>query len=574
MRDHGGVLFIDLRDRSGLCQIVIPPSVYKDTKLRNEFVIRVVGEVQARPEGMENPKLTSGKIEVHVKELEVLAQAEVPPFSLNDEDHAHVNEETRLKYRYLDLRREQLQHNLLVRHKMAQATRKFFDKHQFMEIETPVLYKSTPEGARDFLVPSRMHPGQFYALPQSPQTLKQLLMIAGYDRYFQITKAFRDEDLRADRQLEFTQVDIEASFMDSTEFRDLIEDYVLEVWGAIHDDKISKNFTVIDYRDAMESYGSDKPDLRYGLKIHDVSSQVANCELKIFANALKLESKVLALPVKQAELNDYDVSDIPWTRKFLDALPKVVEPFGMKGVAWARIKEDGSWQSPIAKFFSGEDTTAINSSLEVTTGDYIFFAAEKAPLVYEALGALRNHIAQNLGILNSSKVEKWKFAWVVDFPLFEYDDNKKRLSAVHHPFTRAKAEDKKFLIEGSAKEKLSIRAEAYDLVLNGVELGGGSLRIYDSEEQKAVFKALNFTEEQAQDKFGFFLDALKYGTPPHGGIAFGFDRMVMLATNSQSLRDVIAFPKTARGQCAMSSSPNKVDPEQLAELKIQHIKKI
>jgi aspartyl-tRNA synthetase len=567
VRDHGGLSFFDLRDRSGLCQVVLPTSLSEKIKLRAEFVVSVEGHVRKRPDGMINSKLASGAIELEAQDLKVLAESEVPPFSIEgSEESAH--ESTRLKYRYLDLRREKLQKNLILRHQLLQESRRFFSDNGFLEIETPILYKSTPEGARDYLVPSRVHPGSFYALPQSPQTLKQLLMISGYERYFQVARCFRDEDLRLDRQPEFTQLDLEASFLERDEFLDLIESYVSSLWKKVMNTDLTTPFPRIPYTEAMSSYGSDKPDLRFGFKLQNVSALVGQSQFKVFASVVQNGGSVVALPIRAEEIKAAGQSHPEWSRKFFDGLNAVVAPHGLKAVAWARVQKD-TWQSPIAKFFSPEELKKIEETLDLKEGDYVFFGAEETNAVLNAMGQLRLHMARETGLIKANDTSKWAFVWVLDFPLFEYDAENERLVAAHHPFTRPKAEDREKLLSGDLKAKQSIQAEAYDLALNGFEVAGGSLRIFDPHVQSAMFKAIGFSEEEAKKQFGFFLEALKYGTPPHGGIAFGIDRMAMLMTGADSIRDVIAFPKTARASCQMSESPSTVSPDQLAELRLQ-----
>jgi len=574
LRNHGGVGFLDLRDRTGLCQVVLDPKLMQKTEhLRSEFVVRLKGIVKKRPDGMINKKLVSGEIEILATELEILSAAEVLPFSLEDEG-VGVNENTRLKYRYLDLRRPQLQKNFLMRHKILQKTRQFFDSHSFVEIETPILYKSTPEGARDYLVPSRVHPGEFYALPQSPQTLKQLLMIAGFERYCQIARCFRDEDLRSDRQPEFTQVDVEVSFMEQKEFQDLLEEYIVGLWQECLGAKISRPFQRITYDEAMNSYGSDKPDLRFSLKLENVTSIAQKTDFKVFSGAASAGGSVIALAIRSEELNAKGIAHPQWSRKFYDSLNAIVSPQGLKGLVWAKVEEPGTtWSSSAAKFFKPEDLKNFEAKLNLKKGDYVFFAAEKAPRVLEAMGTLRLFLAKELGFIKDGIPEDWKFVWVTDFPLFVYDEIEGRLYAAHHPFTRPLASEESTLLNSTNLNELSkIRAEAYDLALNGFEVGGGSLRIFKPEVQAAMFRALGLSQEEAKEKFGFFLEALSYGTPPHGGIAFGVDRLAMLMAGADSLRDVIAFPKTARAQDLMSSSPSRVSPDQLAELRLQILK--
>ncbi len=571
VRDHGGLGFFDLRDRSGLCQVVIPQSLSATApKLRSEFVVRVHGKVRKRPDGMINSKIASGAIEVEASNIEVLAEAEVPPFPI-DSDTAQVLESTRLKYRYLDLRRENLQKNLILRHQLLQSCRRFFSDNGFVEVETPILYKSTPEGARDYLVPSRVHPGSFYALPQSPQTLKQLLMISGMERYFQVARCFRDEDLRADRQPEFTQLDLEVSFLERDEFLELLESFVKKAWKECLNIDLKTPFTRLSYKEAMESYGSDKPDLRFGLKLRDISKLVENTEFKVFSGTVQNGGAVVALPVRASEIATSGEKHPDWSRKFFDSLNAVVAPHGLKGVAWARVQSEG-WQSPIAKFLKPEELESLAQSLELKEGDYVFFGAEARPTVFNAMGQLRLHVARECGLIKAGDISKWAFTWVLDFPLFEWDAEAGRLMAAHHPFTRPKKADEAKLLSGDPKQLREVQAEAYDLALNGFEIAGGSLRIFDPKVQAAMFRAIGFSQEEAEKQFGFFMEALRYGTPPHGGIAFGIDRVAMLMAGSDSIRDVIAFPKTARASCQMSDSPSTVSPEQLAELRLQVIR--
>ncbi len=603
VRDHGGVVFIDLRDRSGYCQVVVEADGklgeafdFKGTRkealqLRAEYVVSLRGTVRARPANMVNAKMgEAGKVEVVLDQdggagpaLTVLAAAEVPPFSIEN-DNASVNENTRLKYRYLDLRRPALMDNFKLRHKLLQHTRRYFDSQGFLEIETPILYKSTPEGARDYLVPSRVHPGQFFALPQSPQSLKQLLMIAGVERYCQIARCFRDEDLRADRQPEFTQIDLEASFLSRDEFLAILERFVVGLWKeclgvdletAGYRERLAKTglgFPCIAYDDAMRDYGSDKPDIRFGLKLTDVSKDVESCGFQVFSSIVKGGGAVIALPVRNDELTTAKLAAPTWSRKFFDGLNAIVQPQGLKGVAWARVEASGQWNSPIAKFFKPEEMQALEAKLGLKVGDHVFFGAEQAPRVQEAMGTLRLHLARELGFIKPGRSDQWEFAWILDFPLFMYDDKEGRLAAAHHPFTRPLDEDREKIFSDNVKVLKTIRAQAYDLALNGFEVAGGSMRIFDPKVQSAMFKAIGFSEEEAKKQFGFFLEALQYGTPPHGGAAFGVDRLAMLLAGADSLREVIAFPKTARAVCLMSETPSEVSPEQLAELRLQVIK--
>ena len=566
LRDHGGLAFLDLRDRSGICQVFLPDEV-SNVKLRNESVVQIVGEVMKRPEGMSNSKIATGAIEVKAKKVEVLSLAEALPFNIEEKNEG-VNENTRLKYRYLDLRRPELKRILEVRHRVLQLTRKFFTDNKFWEIETPFLYKSTPEGARDYLVPSRVHPGNFYALPQSPQTLKQLLMVSGFERYFQVVRCFRDEDLRADRQPEFTQIDLEASFLSPDEFMGILEKFVALLWKEILGVEIKTPFPRLAYKEAMESYGSDKPDMRFGLKLHDVGSHFKGSSFKVFSSVIENGGKVVALAVKKSE-----VGEVPaWSRKDMDNFNTAVTPYGLKGVAWVKVEEAG-WNSQIAKFFSPEQQKQVSSALGASNGDYIFFAAEAAPRVYEAMGNLRLMVARELKLIGEGLSQSWPFTWITNFPLFEFDAQNGRLAAAHHPFTRPLDEDLEKLKSNDIDTLRSIRALAYDLALNGSEVAGGSFRIFNSDVQKSMFKALGFKDEEIKEKFGFFVEALQYGTPPHGGVAFGLDRLVMMLAGTNNIRDVIAFPKTASASCLMSECPSRVSPDQLAELQLQVLKK-
>jgi aspartyl-tRNA synthetase len=550
-RDHGGLIFVDLRDREGVTQVVFNPEI--DAKahelgkeLRTEWVLAIHGKVEGRPKGMENLKLTTGEIEVKVLEFEVLNRAKTPPFELTEK--IDTNEDVRLHYRFLDLRRPPLVRNIRLRHRILQATRRFLSDNGFLEIETPFLTKSTPEGARDYLVPARIYPGKFYALPQSPQLFKQLLMISGFDRYFQVVRCFRDEDLRADRQPEFTQIDIETSFLAAEEFLPMMEGLIAEIWktGGV---SIKPPFPRLTYAESIERYGLDAPDTRFGLELIDVSGIFQKTSFKVFGDALKNGGIVKAIVVKKGA----DLS-----RKDLDDLTEFVKIYGAKGLAWIKILEN-EWQSPIAKFFSDEEKKALTEKAKLEVGDAILFGADKAKIVNDSLGNLREHLGKKLGLIDE---KKWNFVWVTDFPMFDYDDKEKRLVAVHHPFTSPKAEDIPLL--DSAPEKA--RANAYDIVLNGNEIGGGSIRIHNREVQQKVFDILKIGREEAQDRFGFLLEALEYGAPPHGGIAFGLDRIVMLLAGEDSIRDVIAFPKTQKGIDPLVDAPSSVRAEQLAEL--------
>ncbi len=568
-RDHGGLVFIDLRDRYGLTQIVFDPALPGGTtahatagKLRNEFVLWCKGKVRHRPEGMTNPRMKTGEVEVACTDLEILSEAKTPPFQI--EDDVEVAETLRLKYRYLDLRRPTLQRNLITRHRMLSIVRNHLDQNGFVEVETPILYKSTPEGARDFIVPSRLHPGTFYALPQSPQTLKQLLMISGMDRYYQIARCFRDEDLRADRQPEFSQIDIETSFLDEEAFFPILESMIARVWKQILGQEVQTPFPRMPYSEAMSRFGSDKPDVRFGLELQDISGAFENSEFQVFRKALEPGSRgrrgsIRAIVVPgQAE---------KFSRKDLDALQAEAATFGAKGLLWIKVQEGGELQSPAAKFFGDDEKSALRSALKLNAGDLVLVIADsKNKVVFDALGALRLTVGARLGLIPKPGEGKPAFLWVVNFPLLEYDDRENRYFACHHPFTSPRPEFFEDFVNGTNLDR--IEASAYDMVLNGVEIGGGSLRIYRPEVQQAMFKILGLSPEQAREKFGFFLEALQYGTPPHGGIAFGVDRLSAILCGVGPIRDVMAFPKTQKGTDLMSDSPSPVDPEQLVELGI------
>ncbi|MBI3541548.1 MAG: aspartate--tRNA ligase [Deltaproteobacteria bacterium] len=550
-RDHGGLIFVDLRDREGITQIVFNPEI--NTKvhelgkdLRNEWVLAIHGKVEARPADKANSKLATGGIEIKVLEFEVLNRSKTPPFF--PEDDTDAGEDLRLRYRYIDLRRPTLQKGLILRHQVMQATRIYLSDSGFFEIETPYLTKSTPEGARDYLVPARLSPGKFYALPQSPQLFKQLLMVSGMDRYFQIVRCFRDEDLRADRQPEFTQIDMELSFISQDEILPLMEGLVSKIW-SVAGKKISLPFPRMTYAEALSRYGLDAPDTRFGMELVDVSSIFQKTSFKVFGEAIKNGGMVKAICVKKAD---------QLSRKDLDDLTDFVKIYGAKGLAWIKIEEN-NWQSPIAKFFTEEEKAGLRESLKIETGDVILFGADKAKVVNDSLGNLREHLAKKMGLIDDSKLN---FVWIIDFPMFEYDEKEKRLSAVHHPFTSPRPEDLPLL--ETAPEKA--RANAYDLVLNGNEIGGGSIRIHGRDIQQKVFDLLKISREEAQDRFGFLLEALEFGAPPHGGIAFGLDRIMMLLTGRDSIRDVIAFPKTQKGSDLMVDAPSLIRPEQLTEL--------
>ena len=547
-RDHGGLIFVDLRDREGLTQIVfspeIAPKAHEDAHiLRAEYVLAIKGTVRPRPEGMTNPNLVTGGIEVVVKEWKLLNTSKTPPFPI--EDRTDAGENLRLTWRYLDLRRPRMQANLRLRHRVAQAIRRYLDEGGFIEVETPILTKSTPEGARDFLVPSRLNNGEFYALPQSPQLFKQLLMVGGFDRYFQIVRCFRDEDLRADRQPEFTQVDIEMSFVDEEKVMDMAEGLMARVFKDVMGQDIPRPFPRMPYAEAMSRYGVDKPDTRFGLELHDITDIVRGSGFKLFA-AAKLV-KAMKVPGGEA-----------MTRKEIDAYTDFVKIYGAQGLAWIKIKAD-EWQSPIAKFLSEEERKGIAEALDLQLGDIVFFQAGEPDMVNAALGNLRVHLANQLGLVPENT---FNFLWVTDFPLFEYDEEEKRYVACHHPFTSPAPGH----LELMRSDPAHTRARAYDMVLNGNEVGGGSIRIHSAEVQRRMFEALGFSPEQAEEQFGFLISALEQGAPPHGGLAFGLDRLVMLLAGAQSIRDVIAFPKTQKATCLMTQAPSEVSAKQLREL--------
>ena len=554
-RDHGGVIFVDLRDRTGFAQIVFNPQVNEEAHnkaqdLRSEFVISVEGKVRARSEEMINSKIPTGEIEVMVEKLELLNTSETPPFML--EDDIDTNEEIRLKYRYLDLRRPKIFNNLYYRFLITNAFRKYLAENGFIDVETPILNKSTPEGARDFLVPSRLSAGDFYALPQSPQIFKQILMISGFDRYYQIAKCFRDEDLRADRQPEFTQVDIETSFLSTDEFLSIMEKVIADIVKEVYNIDLPLPLPRLSYKEAMENYGSDKPDTRFELKLINVEDAVRGCDFAVFKNALDNKFIIRCLNAKGGE---------KLSRKDIDDFTKYVGIFGAKGLAWMRVTENGL-ESNIVKFFSKENQNKILEITKAEKGDLLFFVADTPKITFDALGNLRLKVAEKLNLIDKDKLN---FLWVVEFPLFEYDYKEKRISATHHPFTAPVSEDIAIL----ENDTLKVRSDTYDLVLNGNEIGGGGQRIYDSSVQAKIFNLLGISEEKAKERFGFLLDALKYGAPPMCGMAFGIDRVVMLLQKQESIREVIAFPKTQKGQCLMSGCPSTVDEEQLEELHLK-----
>lgn len=555
-RDHGGLIFIDLRDRSGIVQVVADPEAsgasFKTAEdIRNEYVIKVAGRVRLRDEDTINENIATGMVEVVAAEIEVLNSAKTPPFYI--QDGIDTDENLRLKFRYLDLRRPEMQKNLILRHKVAKLMRDYLDSRDFLEIETPMLTKSTPEGARDYLVPSRVNPGKFYALPQSPQIFKQLLMVAGYERYFQIARCFRDEDLRADRQPEFTQLDMEMSFMEVDEILELMEGLVAYIFKGALDKEIPVPFKRLTWDEAMDKYGSDKPDLRFDMPLYNVSEAVQGCNFQVFNSVIAGGGQVKCINVK-------GYANIP--RRELDGLVQFVGIYGAKGMAWLQFPEEGGVKSSIAKFFTEENITALKAAAEVEPGDLLLFVADKPSVVAQSLGALRIEMAKRRGLIDPDKLA---FAWVVDFPMFEYDDEEKRWVAMHHPFTAPRDEDLPLLATDPGK----VYAKAYDMVLNGTEIGGGSIRIHRRDVQKAVFSAIGLSDEQAQEKFGFMMNAFEYGAPPHGGLAFGLDRLIMIMAKRDSIRDVIAFPKTQSASCLMTQAPNDVDEKQLRELHIR-----
>ena len=560
-RDHGGLIFINLRDRYGVTQVVFDPSNSKASQIassvKNEYVLSISGVVRKRPDGLANPKMPTGEIEIVCDDIEVLSKANPLPFQLDE--HSEANTPLRLKYRYLDLRRPVMQQVLMTRHKVAQFVRNYLSYLGYLEIETPILMKTTPEGARDFLVPSRLEPGYFYALPQSPQTMKQILMISGFDKYFQLCRCFRDEDLRADRQPEFTQIDIETSFMPVDDlFRDM-QNMMSLLWKEILDldiPEFKNNMPIMSYDHAMEHYGCDKPDLRFDMKLKNLSSVFASSEFKIFKEAVANGGMVKAICVKGGE---------KLSRKELDSLVDVVSPFGFPGVAWCKIQMDGAWQGSIAKILSDVEKENIKKTLGMEQGDLALILGGKKKAVNSAMSDLRIFMGNKMGLIDKSK---YAFTWVVDFPLLDYNEEDGRFYAMHHPFTAPRDEDIDAFIKGDKEDLKKIRAKAYDLVCNGMELGGGSQRIHREEVQKAMFNALSIGEKEAQDKFGFLLEALTYGTPPHGGVAFGLDRIIMILTGASSIRDVIAFPKTQKATDMMLGSPSPANPEQLKELGI------
>ncbi len=563
-RDHGGLIFIDLRDRSGIIQIVLSPDVSIEThekghRLRAEFVISILGEVRRRPEGTENPNIPTGIIEVYAKDMTILNEASVLPFTI--EDAAEASESLRLKYRYLDLRRQELQQNLIIRHKAVKTVRDYLDEKGFLEIETPMLTKSTPEGARDFLVPSRLNPGHFYALPQSPQLFKQILMISGLDRYFQIVKCFRDEDLRADRQPEFTQIDLEMSFVEREDIIKIIEDMLQMVFKNVLDISISTPFPMLSFKESLERFGNDKPDTRFELELKSVDDLAKESSFKVFLDAINSGGRVKALNAK---------SMATLSRKEIDMLTQEAQSFGAKGLAWIKVK--GGFESPITKFFPEEILRNIAEKLDAQDGDLMLFVADKEKVVNDVLSRMRLELGKRLELVK----EGFNFIWITDFPLLEWDEEENRFAAMHHPFTSPMDEDIEIILNAKSSEIRNpesavskVRAKAYDIVLNGYEIGGGSIRIHRKDIQKKLFEILGISDEDANIKFGFLLEALQFGAPPHGGIALGLDRLIMLMVGAHSIRDVIAFPKTQKASCLLSGAPSPVVQKQLRELGIK-----
>ena len=559
-RNKGGIVFVDLRDRSGIMQVIfengeIDQEVFeKAGKLRSEFVIAVVGQVEARS-GAVNPNLPTGEIEVRARELRILSEAQTPPFPI--EENSKTREEVRLKYRYLDLRRPDLQKNMILRSRVSTLVRQFLANEGFLEIETPTLIKSTPEGARDYLVPSRVHPGSFYALPQSPQIFKQLLMCSGYDRYFQLARCYRDEDLRADRQPEFTQIDMELSFVDVDDVIDVNERMLAFLFKEVLNVEVPLPIQRMTWQEAMDRFGSDKPDIRFGMELTDVSEVVKDCEFAVFKGTLENGGSVRGINAK---------GQGAMPRKKIDKLVEFAKGYGAKGLAYIAIGQDGTVKSSFAKFMKEEEMTALIQAMKGENGDLLLFAADKTKLVWDVLGALRLELAKQMELLDKNE---FKFVWITEFPLLEWSEEENRFAAMHHPFTMPMEEDLQYLDSDPGR----VRAKAYDIVLNGNEIGGGSVRIFQDDIQEKMFEVLGFTKEEAYNRFGFLLDAFKYGVPPHAGLAYGLDRLVMLMAKEDSIRDVIAFPKVKDASCLMSEAPDVVDPKQLEELGIAVVEK-
>jgi aspartyl-tRNA synthetase len=555
IRDLGGFLFLTIRDRHGVCQGAVDPNEDKSlfekiSLLRSEDVISIRGLVQARPDDMVNKSMKTGGIELKILDVEVLNKAKITPFEISDK--IEINEENRLKYRYLDIRRPSMQEKMIMRHKVAKVTRDYFDENDFIEIETPILMKSTPEGARDFLVPSRMHQGEFYALPQSPQTYKQLLMVSGFDRYFQIVKCFRDEDLRKDRQPEFTQIDVEMSFMNQEEILQIAEGLVIEIFQKVMSMDLQRNFPRLTYKEAMDRYGSDKPDTRFDIELIDVKECFSKSDFKVFKSVIDTNGEIKAISVPNAA---------HFSRKQVDKVVDYAKKFRAKGIVHFKAI-DGKLESPVNKFLTETELENLWNKIKPEDNDLILISCDVYSVVHQALGELRIYLANELKLIPENK---WNFLWVTDFPMFEYDEEEKRYYAMHHPFTRPNVSDMSEL----DKNPSDLNAEAYDLVLNGNEIAGGSLRIYEKELQSKVFDLLSISKEEADEKFGFLMNAFEYGAPPHGGFAFGFDRLIMLLSGADSIREVIAFPKTQRGQSLMDNSPSEIDEKQLKELHLR-----